>query len=191
MSTWISKLAFPAALLALAACVAPGGFTSTRSAPVLGGALNVGVPAGYCIDRRASRESGDTAVILMGRCADNLSAAPAVITVSVGQSASGGVMTAGGPTLAAFFRSDQGRATLSRDGRAGDVQVVQAVGVGEALLLHIRDRRQGDYWRAVVGIGGRLVTLSATGSDSSPLPPAEGRKLIDLSLAVLQKANAK
>ncbi len=190
MSTWTNNAAALALTLAtLVACVAPGSFTSTRSAPVLNGALNVGVPAGYCVDRRASRESRDTAVILMGRCADNLSAAAAVITVSVGQPASGGVMTAGGPALAAFFRSSQGRATLSRDGRAGDVQLLQVVGLGNAMMLLIRDRRQGDYWRAVVAVKGRLVTLSATGTDRAPLPPAEGRKLLDRSLAALEQAN--
>ena len=40
---------------------------------------------------------GVTAVILMGRCTDAMKAKPALITVSIGQGGSAGVMTAGGP----------------------------------------------------------------------------------------------
>lgn len=189
MSIWTSKPTAFVLIAALAGCVGVGGFSTPRSAPVLGGALNVGVPAGYCVDRKASREKKDSAVILMGRCADNLSAAAALVTVSVGPGGSAGVMTAGGPALAAFFKSPQGRATLSRDGRASDVRVLQAIGVGTALLLHLTDREQGEYWRAVVGMSGRLVTISASGTEESPLPPELGRKLVDQSLAALTLAN--
>lgn len=189
MSTWTSKVAALLATLALAACQVEGGFGATRKAPVLNGALNVAVPGGYCVDRGASREKGDNAVVIMGRCADTASVPPALITVAVGQGGSAGVMTAGGQALAAFFTSPQGRATLSRDGRARDIRVVEAIGAGDALLLHLTDRGVGEYWRGIIGVKGRLVTVSATGTPGVPLAPAEGRKLIDRLLADLMAAN--
>lgn len=184
------KLASFALLLILAACQVAGGFTSSRKAPVLGGAMQIGVPSGYCIDGKASHESGDTAVLLMGRCTDAVKATPALISVSIGQSGSAGVMTAGGPALAAFFSSDQGRATLSRNGRAKDVQVIEALGSGDAFLLHLMDKHAGEYWRAVIGIKSRLVTISTTGTDEVPLPAAAGRAVLEDALTALRDANA-
>jgi hypothetical protein len=189
MSTWISKAFCLSALVALIGCQPVTGGTA-RAAPVLGGALSIGVPAGYCIDGGASRESGDGAVILMGRCNDAARAIPAVVSVSVGQGGSAGVMTAGGPALAAFFSSVQGRATLSRGGQASDIKVIAALGVGDAFLLHLQDRSQGEYWRAVIGIKGRLVTVSATGTQEVPLSPADGRKVLEASLDAMRRANS-
>lgn len=178
-----------AIVLTLASCQVGGGMTSSRAAPVLGGALQIGVPAGYCIDGKASRESRDSAVFLMGRCSDAMKATPALITVSIGQGGSAGVMTAGGPALAAFFASNQGRAMLSRSGRAGDVKIIAALGSGDAFLLHLQDRNVGEYWRAVIGVKGRLVTVSATGTDDIRLDPAEGRKIVEQTLDALRAAN--
>lgn len=189
MQTLTRLSALLAIALALASCQVGSGFTSSRAAPVLGGALQIGVPPGYCIDGKASRESRDSAVILMGRCSDAMTATPALITVSIGQGGSAGVMTAGGPALAAFFNSGQGRATLSRSGRASDVKVIAALGSGDAFLLHLQDRNVGEYWRAVIGVKGRLVTLSATGTDEVRLDPVEGRKVLEKALGALRAAN--
>ncbi len=191
MSIWISNGVFRLTLAAvlIAGCVPQSGIGSSRSAPVLGGALQIGVPPGYCIDGGASRERGDNAVILMGRCNDAAQAIPALVSVSIGQAASGAVMTAGGAALAAFFTSVEGRATLSRDGRASDIKVIEALGVGDAFFLHLQDRRAGEYWRAVVGVKGRLVTVSATGTPELPLTAADSRKVLESVLAALRRAN--
>jgi hypothetical protein len=125
----------------------------------------------------------------MGRCQNTGQAAPALISVSVGQGGSAGVMIAGGAALAAFFTSDQGRATLSREGRASDVQVIEVSSADNAFLIHLIDRSVGEHWRAVIGVAGRLVTISATGTETVPLPPAESRKVLDLALAALARAN--
>ncbi len=173
---------------ALAGCVA--GSAGSHATPVLGGALQIGVPAGYCIDSKVSRETSDGVVMLMGRCTDAVKAKPALISVSVGQGGSAGVMTAGGPALTAFFNSDQGRAALSRDGRAENLKIVEAVGVDDAFLMHLQDRNAGDYWRAVIGVKGRLVTVSATGTEEVPLPQDQGRALVETTLDALRRANA-
>lgn len=190
MSTWTSKAAALLASLALAACQVEGGFGTSRSVPVLDGALNVGVPAGYCVDRGASREGNGAAVVIMGRCSSEATVPPAVVTVSVGRAGSAGVTAAGGAAMAAWFTSAEGRKALSRDGRASDVRVHQAISSGDALLLHVTDRRVGTYWRAITGKKGRLITLSATGTPRVPLDPAAGRRVIDQLLAALSRANA-
>ncbi len=190
MFIWISKAAGLTALVALMGCQLEPGTAKARSASVLDGAVEIGVPAGYCINGGASREAADGVVILMGRCTDAARAVPALLSVSIGQSGSAGVMTAGGPALAAYFGSEQGRATLSRDGRAADIRVVEALGAGDAFLLHLQDRSVGDYWRAVITVKGRLVTVSATGTPDLPLDPADGRKVLDAALDAMRRANA-
>ncbi len=189
MFTWTSKALCLAALVALSGCQIEPGFGGARTASVLGGAIQVGVPAGYCIDGGASRETRTGAVILMGRCTNEVKAVPALVSVSIGQGGSAGVMTAGGPALAAFFGSKQGRATLSRDGRASDIRVIEALGAGDAFLLHLQDRSMGEYWRAVIGLKGRLVTISATGTPDLPLAAKDGRRVLDATLDAMRRAN--
>lgn len=172
----------------LAGCVTTGG--GLRSVALLDGALIAAAPAGYCLAPGAGRRSGDGAVVLMGRCSATSTAEPAVLTLSVGPAGSAGAMTAGGAGLAAYFTSAEGRAALSREGRAGDVVVLEAVGSGEAFLLHVRDRAVGDYWRAVTGIRGRLVTVSASRPDGEALAEGKGRALVEAAVAALRRANA-
>ncbi len=160
-----------------------------RPTAVLGGAIQVAGPLGYCADHGAGQQTADTAVVLMGRCRAALTVAPALITVSVGPAASAGAMAAGGAALTGYFLSEPGRAALSRDGRAGDVQVVAAVGVADAYLIHVVDRVAGEYWRAVLGVRGRLVTVSANGAAGAPLDPSAGRKIVDATLVALRRAN--
>ena len=181
MCTWISRAAFS---LLLAGCVAPAG--TPKAAPVLGGAVQVGVPAGYCIDRTAGREDGDTAIIVMGKCREDAAAVPAVLTTAIGPAASAGALAGGGQALASYFTSDAGRAALSRTGRADDVTVLVAKGVADAFVLRIRDRDAGDYWRGVAPVAGRLVTITvdAPGADA-----AAGEAILTQSLTAMRRAN--
>jgi hypothetical protein len=185
MSTWTSKALL--LTLALAACVPAGAsFKSPRTAPVLAGAVQVGVPRGYCIDRRAGREAADTAVIVMGRCRTDVDAAPAVLTTAIGPAASGGVLAGGGAALAAFFTSDAGRAALSRNGRADAVTILQAKMVGPAFILRIADRNAGASWRGVSSVMGRLVTVTVTFPDGAD---TDGEALLIDTLRLIRQAN--
>jgi len=177
------------AALTLSACAMTAVPMSQPPVALLGGTVAVAGPRGYCVDPAATRETGDTAVVLMGRCKNALAVEPALLTMSVGPTASSGGLAAGGAALTAYFTSPEGRAALSRTGRAADVSVIEALGVGDAYLLHLRDRAVGDYWRAVVGLNGRLVTISANGAQGAPLSPAAGRALVDATLAALRRAN--
>ena len=174
--------------LLLAGCVTDG--MGPRSVPLLDGALIAAAPPGYCLAPAAGRRSGDSAVVLMGRCSATSTAEPAVLTLSVGPAGSAGAMVAGGAELAAYFTSAEGRAALSRRGRAADVAVLAAVGADEAFLLHVRDQAVGDYWRAVTGVRGRLVTVTAAGPEGQALAEGKGRGLVEAAVAALRRANA-
>lgn len=173
----------------LAACQGGAGSTQGPPAVVLGGAVKVAPPAGFCVDGKASRESQDTAVVLMGRCSTEVQAAAALISVSAGRSGSGGVMTQGPALLAEFFKTAPGRAALSRDGRANDVRVKQVSATADTVFLLVQDRAQGEYWRAVTSLGGRLISVSATGTRDIALDSAAGRKLVDAALLSIRRAN--
>ena len=175
------------AILVLASCEVPGGMTPQVT--VLGGEIVVRAPQFYCVSETASRSGDDTAVVLIGRCTEAGRVAAALVTVTIGRIASGGVMLAGAEPLRAFLRSFAGRTALSRSGRAGDVAILQSGVVDGTLLLHLNDRVAGQYWRAVIGIRGRLVTISATGAEGAPLTPNDGQRLVRQTVAALIKAN--
>lgn len=193
MSIWTSKAAVLAISGLLAGCVeglpvAPAAFSAPRAAPVLGGAVQTGLPRGYCIDRRAGRESGDTAVVVMGRCRGDLDAPPALLTTAVGPAGSAQVLAGGGQTLADYFLSAQGRAALSRSGRASAVEIVQAKSVGPAFVMLVRDGAVGEYWRGVEPVAGRLVTITV---DLPADSTADGEALLEAALTAMRKANAE
>lgn len=177
------------AAILLASCVGGAGFGGSSARPVLNGALNVGVPAGYCVDPEASGEAEDTAIILMGRCSNQAAVKPAVVTLAIGQAGSAGVMAAGGVELAGFFTSPQGRATLAPTGRASDVRVMTALSAGDAFLMRVQEAGEPSYWRAVLGLKGRLVTMSVKGGPQEALAPEDGRVIMDKALAALKRAN--
>jgi hypothetical protein len=185
-SLWSRGTVLPRVVLfvLLSGCVAPTG--TPKAAPVLGGAVQVGVPAGYCIDRAAGREEGDTAIVVMGKCAEGSAALPAVLTAAIGPAASAGVLAGGGQPLAAYFTSEAGRAALSRSGRASTVTVLQAKSVGAAFVLRIRDRDAGEYWRGVEPVAGRLVTITV---DAPGAAAAAGEALLIQSLDAMRRAN--
>jgi hypothetical protein len=176
-------------LLALAGCddmVTGAGLHETK---VLGGALTIAAPAGYCIDPKASVTRGTAVVALIGRCTARGGVAAAVVTVTVGPAASAGVLVAGPAALAKFLTSTQGRRLLARDGVAGHVVVTETrIGNG-ALFLHVKDRSAGEYWRAILALKGRLVTVSASGTAGAPLTPVQGLSLVQSVVSILDKRN--
>lgn len=180
--TWLPLLVLMLALLAPPAL-------ADRTAPVLGGVVKVGLPDGYCIDRAASREGRDAAVVLMGRCSTASAPDPAIVTVSVGTAGSASVLRGGGKTLSEFFTSEKGRGMLARSGRPGDVRLLRASDSDGVFFMYISDRRVGEYWRVVTGVKGRLVAVSATGAPGQRLSPEAGRALVTQVVQTVRKAN--
>jgi hypothetical protein len=191
MTDWpgfLRRIVAMASIVALSACALPS-VTAPREVTVLGGEIRVKAPRFYCIDQESARASNDSAVVLIGRCTVQGHVSAALVTVTVGPFASAGVMLAGAETLRSYLRSPAGRKALSRSGKAGDVAVLGSGVVDGALLLHIDDRMAGSYWRAILGVKGRLVTVSASGAEDAPLTSEQGRALVDQTVAALIKAN--
>lgn len=194
MFIWISKASLLALIFWLAACqMTPGLLIDqdrARTLAVLGGAVNVAAPPGYCVDQKLSRQQLDGAVVLIGRCTSTSAQPPVVISVTIGAAASAGAIADGGATLAAFFETPAGRAALSQSGRAETVTIVQSGASGGVFALRIFETGVGDYWRAVFGLSGRLVTLSVQAPMDQSLDPAAGQRLLNATIAALRKANA-
>jgi hypothetical protein len=180
MWRWAATLGPWLLIVAISGCVPA---SATRSVAILDGAVQLVPPQGYCIDRSASRESKDHAVILMGRCSSASLRNAAVISVTVGPSGSASVLRGGGAELSRLFRSNRGRALLSRSGRAQDLQLLSLSQLEEIFLLRLRDRRVGDYWRAITGAHGRLIAVSATGAPGLTLSPQVGKALVTQTAA--------
>ena len=193
MFTWTSKTRRLALILLLAGCqMELGGFAApgqTKAISVLGGAMTVAAPSGYCVDKRSARSQADGAVVLMGRCNGGSNHPAAVISVTIGEAGSAGIVADGGTALAAFFQTSGGRAALSRMGSADSVKIVQAANSDGAYTLRIVEAGVGDYWRAIMGLSGRLITLSVQGPTGSTLDPATGRSLLGESVAAMRNAN--
>lgn len=191
-----------AALLALASPASAQSGAPLR-VTVDGRAVVVTGPPGYCVDRSASREGPEGAFVLLGSCAalgGGRAApkdAPAVLIATIAPGASGeGLGPEGFAGLATFFTSEPGRAALSRAGDAGSVQVLEALSVGDVLYLRIADQAAAEgqaldpeYWRAILPLRGRMVTLSVLSEAGSPLPPGGARAALDTFVARMQAAN--
>lgn len=212
MSTWTSKgaTALFATILALSGCVEGGlpqsGASVTRALAVSDGAVTVTGPSGYCIDRRASFDRGESAFVLFGTCAalsGSLAAGqpekPAILTASIVPGApEGSIFAASLPEMARFVASEPGRAGLSRSGNAASVRVISASSNGGVLYLGLSDTSalagasvEPDYWRAVLVLGERLVTLSAMSLTDRPLSSAEKRRTLQAFVARMKSANAR
>jgi hypothetical protein len=189
LTTGLRALGFAALLAGLSACQTGFPGAGPTQIALFDGALKVAAPPGYCIDPETAVETGDSAVVLIGRCRDGSAITAALVTVTVGSPGSAGVLAAGNQALSDFFTSAQGRATLSRSGRAEDVTVSRAVAAEGDFLMLLTDRNAGTYWRAIIGLKGRVVTVSAAGTDEVKLNPESARKVLDATLAALRRAN--
>lgn len=183
-------------LFLLAGCVAPGagggrtGGTGTAPASsFVGGDIRVVPPAGYCVDPAASHDSGRSAVILIGECGRGAAVVPAVISITVGEAGSSEVLKSGGRALSDYFTSPTGRAALARDGAAASVVIRSTALSGGAMMMNMYDRQVGEYWRAVLGLKGRLVSVSVMAPQTSSLSPAQSRALLEQSMTALRASN--
>ncbi len=194
MSIWISKAVSLAGLMCLAACQPVDGpqglprlsLLASPPVAVLDGSVVLAAARGYCPDPALVTETDGAAVALIGRCSDRVSAHPAVLTVSIGPAGSGSAMVAGPATVVAFLQGDAGRAMLSRDGKAQNVQILSARAVDGQVLLQLQDAAVGRHWRAMLDLSGRLVSITAAGPG---LPDAVGRALVQDTATALRRAN--
>lgn len=182
----------------LSACVAPGGTgggtgggTASKGGAMsfIGGEIRIEPPAGYCIHPGASSDSSDGAVVLIGECAAKGAVVPAVISVTIGGEGSAEILQSGAKALSDYFMSRPGRAALARDGNPASVVVRQTALSGGALVMRMFDRQVGEYWRAVLGLRGRLVSVSVMAPETSSLSPDQSRALLEKSITSIRAAN--
>jgi hypothetical protein len=166
-----------AALPLLAGCVTGlGGGTggAPAQAVVTSDAVVIAGPPGFCVDEGATRSEGDTAFVLLGNCAAISGSARAdqpemsvVLTAAVSDASDAGSIAESMADLDPYFRSDEGRALLSRTQDPETVTVLETDAVGDMFILHASDTSEGavegvvpDYWRAYFDLGPRIATLS-------------------------------
>ncbi|MCU0817411.1 MAG: hypothetical protein MUF74_13490 [Cypionkella sp.] len=179
--------------LALAGCQPTGGGGGPEEPPplprqisVLEGAVRVAGPVGYCPDPSSLAESAGQAVVVLGRCSDSAPVTPAAVSVAVGPAGSAGALAASGAGVARFLTTAEGRASLSRRGRAGDVAVLSVREARGILFVLVEDRAVGRYWRGMMPLNGRLVSISALGPE---LAPEEGRAIVEATARALRRTN--
>lgn len=211
MSTWICKPARAASLatLLLAGCLGQAGLPTdvavadeATTLQLAGGPVTLKAPVGYCVDPAATATFADSGFVLFASCAVLTGAtafapdeAPGLLTASVGgpESAAGGDTRA----LAAFLRSDAGRATLSRKGKAGTVRILAEETREGVLFMLLHDASPGpapalghSYWRAWFDLGSRLVGLAVHSPEGSPGTEPRARALIEQFVRSIRAANS-
>lgn len=206
MSTWTSSvraaLALAGALALLAACLETQALSGAMTrvsgegraaVAVLGGAVTVAGPEGWCVDPGATRETGEQAFVLLTRCHGGRNQPVLSVTVTDTRVPPGD-RSAQLEGLVAFLLTDAGRGQLSRRGRSDDVAVLSQRVQDGALWLELTDAGNPEpfapgYWRVVMPLVGRLVTLSALSVAASPSPPEAGAAALAELIDTLRRRN--
>ena len=191
MSIWISKPLCILAMVGLTACQMVEIVPAARNVTVFDGTVVVMPPSGYCVDAKSSSEGDEAVVVLMGRCKASSGRVAALLTATLGAGGSADALAIGPVALTSFFNSDEGLTMLASSGDPKDVTVEESQIEGDILFLKITDVETGTYWRAITGLQGHLLSLTAAGTGRVALEPADGRELLSKALLALQKANSK
>ncbi len=205
MTTLSFRVLLAGAVLALTGCA--DGIEVGRAAPqsivVAGDSVVISGPPGFCVDRGASRDSGDRAFVLLGSCAaisrnprQPSPGVPGLLTVTVSNGwAEEAAVRDMLSEMAAFIETPDGRAALSRSGRAETVDVLETQVRGDTLYIHARDSSGGqigvapDYWRALFGVKDRLLTVSVVGFEEAPISEDAGLSVLDAFAARIRAEN--
>ena len=206
-SIWTCKRVRKCVALAIGAMALSGceGFTlGTPSVPVqkaamLGGAVSLAGPDGYCIDVADSRLLRGFAI--MAPCATlglegaGLPRALGVITVQAGRNGTNAVAGTE-PALAGLLSSQAGAALLSRTGSADTIDVLSTSSGDNKVTVYFEDKdgtpiagTQDREWRGFIDLDGRLVTISVRGLESAPLGSRAGAALLDTAISALFAEN--
>jgi len=185
-------------LVALSACesgVLGGdglGISLSRYAPervrVSGNDVVIAGPQGFCIDPTETKDDAKSSFVLLGSCAAISKSrfkprpkVPAILMATVSTKNDSAPIAASMKALAGFFKSEAGRVALSRDGKAGTVEVIDTLGKGGVFYIHARDSSTGtlagagdEYWRALFDVKGRIVSASVVGLEERPISTRAG-----------------
>jgi hypothetical protein len=202
------RLALACAILALAGCEPSGGGFSFLSGPsgamntqieMFDGAVIVATPAGYCIDRNATRAEAGFAVEASCALVARGGTAPrydGLITVQIGDPASA-IVTGEERELRAFLKSDQGKQLLAGDGPPRGISVGKTGVWGHVVEVYLNSAPRGGFdgfqpveWRAFFDLKDRLVTIRLRGYDRAPLSYEQGQALLRTAIDAMIQANS-
>tara|TARA_R110002110_G_scaffold114251_11_gene283379 strand:- start:2119 stop:2721 length:603 start_codon:yes stop_codon:yes gene_type:complete len=175
----------------VAGCVAPGvNGAKTASA----GGVSIAGPPGFCVldQSRVWLDEAEFAALLPCESGLSFAAPQAMLTVTVDAKGSATDIDLTREALAAYFNGPEGRAALSRAGKAKTVNVQEVRETSGAVVVRMTDssaRWPGLGWRAVTAVRGRLVTLTVRGNGTKDLTLATGRRLINRFVAAMAGAN--
>ncbi len=172
--------------------------TPVQRAALLGGAVDVAGPAGYCIDLADSRLARGFALLApcgtLGLKDVDAPRSAGLITVQAGRAGTAAV-AGSEPALAGFLESDAGAALLSDS--AEGVIVLGTSANDNKVTVQFGDRdgtpipgTQDTAWRAFVDINGRLVTISARGLTAQPLGASALERLLEDAVSAVLAVNA-
>lgn len=200
---FLRRWLFPALLLPFGGCFETAPLTEAASralqpasgpsvVSVLDGEVSVTGPAGYCIDAEATSESEAEAFVLLVRCRNTLGPSP-VLSATITDLFSDGSPDSLRP-LPGFLRSSPGRAQLSRSGDPADVTIEEATFAEGAVWLLIHDEGNPGsfdetYWRAILPIAGRIVTLSVLAAADHPFEDDSGLAILRGFVMRMRAAN--
>lgn len=201
MSTWTSRKRLSGVIAGVILAFAAGLWTvppveaeqaAPRKATVSEGQITISGPSGYCVDLRSSRDGQDGAFVLLGNCAalngsGRVPRARALLTATVLLGAPPGEsLRTEFQRMADFFVTAEGRKALSRDGVAESVRIARIVTSGDVLYILAEDRAPlagypvvPEYWRAILALRGRLISLSVLGLPDAPMDSDQLRRLLD------------
>lgn len=163
--------------VAVAGCLSLGSgkpVPAVRQAKLMGAAVIVPAPVGYCIEPGSLKDEESDAFVLIGRCdlltgqEDSLPVSPAIMTVSVSR----GDVPEGGPGGDDLVRSLGAERILTRIDDPG----LSLFWVDSAQ----RVTRSGDnrHWRGIMTVNGHTVGLAAYGPRDSNISGKGGEALI-------------
>lgn len=161
---------------------------------LLNRSVSVVGPIGYCIDTEATRESDIEAFVLLVRCRDTLRPAPVLSATVTGLTAPSSDNPGALRRLTGFLSTPAGRAQLSRSGDPAEVTVQEATFANGAIWLLIEDRGNPasfapTYWRAVLPIAGRIVTLSVLSAREHPVDNGSNLATLRSFVSQMRRAN--
>ncbi|SIO13565.1 hypothetical protein [Vannielia litorea] len=214
-----ARLIAPLLALALAGCegvVLPGSSSAPTPAAASGaaparsvppkpptrlevGGVVVAAPDGYCVDTRARKGS----FVLLAACSA-ISQSPehpapgrmGLLSATVGKRGSGSPPP-DADQLSSYFRSAEGRATLSYAGDPASVAITDARSQNGVFLLALIDRSAPPQpelgaarWRALFTVDDRLVSVILHSLKEDPISRDGGTALLQTFVARIRAANA-
>ena len=163
---------------------------TVRSVSIAQGEIDVRAPKGYCIEESSLRDTEKGSFVVLGSCKgfsgrarpeDAMSSA--VLTLSASAPLNG-TQSLSPEALEDYFSSEVGKAALARSGDPAKVDLLGIERGDGAIFIHARDTSAGvvdglasDYWRAMTIQANRLISVTATAFDHSPM---EDDRLVSL-----------